>query len=94
VQQPVPVATPANSPLRRQVADFVRRVLTSGEDAMQAARRFVAEHPEIRDYVVAFGVGVILGTIAEDVVTLGAGLLDDPATIAIGLALIRVARGG
>jgi hypothetical protein len=94
VQQPVPVVTPAPAPARRQVADFVRRVLSSGEDAVQAARRFVADHPEVRDYVVAFGVGIILGTIAEDVVTVGAGLLDDPATIAIGLALIRVARGG
>lgn len=33
------------------------------------------------------GVHIILGTIAEDIVTLGVGLADDPATIALGLVL-------
>ena len=37
----------------------------------------------------SFGTGVciVLGTIGEDIVTLGVGLADDPATIALGLVL-------
>lgn len=34
------------------------------------------------------GVHIILGTIAEDIVTLGVGLADDPATIALGVGII------
>jgi len=34
------------------------------------------------------GIGIILGTIAEDIVTFGAGLADDPATLAIGASLV------
>ncbi len=34
------------------------------------------------------GVCIILGTIAEDIVTLGVGLADDPATIALGVGII------
>lgn len=34
------------------------------------------------------GVCIVLGTIAEDIVTLGVGLADDPATIALGVGII------
>ena len=37
------------------------------------------------------GVGIILGTVAEDVATFGAGFADDPTTLAIGVALILAA---
>ena len=37
------------------------------------------------------GVGIILGTLAEDVATFGAGIADDPATLAIGVGLILAA---
>lgn len=38
----------------------------------------------------SFGTGVciVLGTIAEDIVTLGVGLADDPATIPLGVGII------
>jgi hypothetical protein len=35
------------------------------------------------------GVGIIVGTLLEDVETLGAGLADDPATIGIGVTFIE-----
>ena len=34
------------------------------------------------------GVGIIVGTIIEDIVTFGAGIADDPATLILGLTLI------
>jgi hypothetical protein len=37
---------------------------------------------------------VILATLIEDFATLGAGILDDPASIGIAYTLIRVAQAG
>ena len=34
------------------------------------------------------GLGVVFGTIIEDIATLGAGIVDDPATLALGATLI------
>ena len=39
------------------------------------------------------GVGVIVGTIIEDIVTFGAGIADDPATLALGFTLIAGTYG-
>lgn len=39
------------------------------------------------------GIGIILGTVAEDIATFGAGIADDPATLAIGTGLILGACG-
>ena len=36
------------------------------------------------------GVHIILGTIAEDIVTLGVRLADDPVTIALGVGIINL----
>ncbi len=37
------------------------------------------------------GLGTILGTLTEDVLTFGAGIADDPATLSLGIGLIMVA---
>ena len=37
------------------------------------------------------GLGIIFGTILEDIATFGAGLADDPLTIAIGIGIITTA---
>ncbi len=46
--------------------------------------------PAIRpgDIAIAIGIGIIVGTIIEDVMTGGVGMADDPATIGYGLSLI------
>jgi RHS repeat-associated protein len=45
--------------------------------------------PGINWWLIGAGALVILGTLAEDVLTLGGGVLDDPATLGAGAALIR-----
>jgi plasmid stabilization system protein ParE len=85
---PVPVAM---SPLE-EIADFIRRVVASGEDAERAAQRFLQEHPEVRYLLVGAAVVIVIATIAEDIITLGAGLLDDPASLAVAWTLVRVAQ--
>ncbi len=35
---------------------------------------------------------IVVGTIIEDIITLGGGILDDPASFAVVWALVRVAQ--
>ena len=103
-RQPQPDPVPVNIPERerepaidrrtalQRIAEFVEQVIQSGENAEQAARRFLAEHPEIKYYLIGAAVIVVVGTIIEDIITLGGGILDDPASFAVAWALVRVAQ--
>ena len=102
----VPSLGPSPIPDRRvleAIRDFIREVVRTGEDAEQAARRFLRAHPEVLEYLayamIGVAVVVVVATIIEDILTLGAGLLDDPASFAAAAALVRAAmeilqRGG
>jgi hypothetical protein len=96
--QPVPVPAPEREPAtdRRtaleQIAEFVKQVIQSGENAEQAARRFLAEHPEIKYFLIGAAVIIVVATLIEDILTLGGGIADDPASFAIAWVLVRVAQ--
>jgi hypothetical protein len=75
-----------------QVMEFVRQVIQTGADAEQAARDFLAAHPDLVDALQAAAVTAIAATILEDLATFGVGLLDDPVIIGICAKLIQVAR--
>lgn len=96
-RQPAPRTAPQSGPVpipqtaMEQIRDFLKQALKAGTDANTAAREFLTRHPELIDYAKGLAIGVFLGTIAEDVVTAGAGLLDDPATMALAAALWRAA---
>ncbi|MEO1259499.1 MAG: DUF4157 domain-containing protein [Bacteroidota bacterium] len=93
----VPVTPPV--PVLDKVKEFIEDVVESGEDAYEAARRFLQENPEVVDYIetiaasalIAAAVVIVVATIIEDIVTLGAGIADDPASFAAAYALVRVA---
>ncbi|MDP8993224.1 MAG: hypothetical protein M3N31_09285 [Actinomycetota bacterium] len=93
VRRPVPVAP---RPVLEQIRDFVRDVVTSSRDAEQAARQWLITHPEVVEYLTTIAyvaaITIIVATIVEDIVTLGAGLADDPASFAAAAALVRVAH--
>jgi hypothetical protein len=93
--QPEPVPLPAPREVLEQIRRFVREVVKSGEDATEAARRWVAQHPEVVGYVkaamIGAAIGIVVATIIEDIATLGAGILDDPASFAAAWALVRAA---
>jgi hypothetical protein len=69
-------------------------LIATGEAAASAIPAFLESHPEVRNWLLAAGIGIIVATILEDIATLGAGLADDPATLSIALALIRAASTG
>ena len=83
---------PAKDPVRTTITDFIRELVRTGESAATAIPEFLRTHPEARDWLIAAGVTIIVATILEDLATLGVGLVDDPATLSIALALIRAAR--
>jgi Domain of unknown function (DUF4157) len=91
---PRPVPVPATRSIREEITDFIQRVVRSGENAEEAARRFLQEHPEVKYVLIGAAIGIVLGTILEDIATLGAGIADDPASFAAAYALIRMARTG
>jgi nitrous oxidase accessory protein NosD len=61
-------------------------------NAEEAARRFLAENPEVRYLLIGAAIAIVIATLAEDIATLGAGILDDPASLAVAYALVRVAQ--
>ncbi len=89
---PVPAPTVDRRSALQAVRDFIRQVVESGENAEEAARRFLAEHPEVRYLLIGAAIAVVVATLAEDIATLGAGILDDPASLAVAYALVRVAQ--
>ncbi len=93
-RQPARVRSPAQRSQLEQIRQFVRQVVESGEAAEEAARRFLEANPELRYLLIGAAIAVVVATIAEDIATLGAGLLDDPASIAVAYALVRVAQAG
>ena len=100
----VRVRVPATEPVRERapqptwenalplIARFIEQVILSGEDAQEAARRFVTENPWIRDFLVGAAIGVIVATIIEDIVTVGGGIADDPLSVIIAWALVRASQ--
>lgn len=88
----IPPPVPVRQEALEKIRDFLRRVVTSGEEAEAAARGFLRENPEVKYLLVGAAIAIIVATIAEDIATLGAGLLDDPASLAAAYALVRVAQ--
>jgi hypothetical protein len=53
---------------------------------------FFVQNPDLINVIIAAGVAVILATLAEDIATLGAGILDDFVMIPIAVRVIMLAR--
>jgi hypothetical protein len=87
--QPQPVPIPVPVPVRQMIVDFIRRTVQAGIDADRAVGDFLQQHPELAYAIAAAGAALFIATIAEDIATFGAGLLDDPATMALAWALFR-----
>jgi hypothetical protein len=93
--EPEPLPAPARRRVLEEIHEFIRQVVKSGEDATEAARRFLAQHPELVQFVKGVAIGaaiaIVVATIIEDIATLGAGLADDPASFAAAYALVKAA---
>jgi hypothetical protein len=96
---PVPIPKKEREPVLRKVEQFIRRVVASGEDAYEAAKEFLKNNPDVLRYIkniaagvmIVAAVAIIVVTIIEDIASLGAGVLDDPASFAAAFGLVRAA---
>jgi hypothetical protein len=94
---PVPVPQPQNRPVpvRRtmwnRISDFATEAIRSGQTADAYIQSFLLANPELINYIIAVGVAGLVATFAEDIATLGVGILDDLVTVPFFAAMIRIA---
>jgi hypothetical protein len=86
---PAPALQPS---MARQIADFVRSLINTASDVEKAVEQFLRSHPEIVDYLHLAVLSIFLANILEDILTLGAGLADEPIVISICMTMLRMAR--
>jgi hypothetical protein len=86
----VPVRVRERSGWER-IRDFARQAIETGATASTAIRAFLIANPELVDLVIGVGVAGLVATFAEDIVTLGAGILDDLVTVPFFASMISVA---
>ena len=89
-QVPVPVPVPES--VSQNLKDFFKKLLADGEMAEEMIAYWLKKNPEVKNYLIAAGVGLIIGTIIEDFATLGIGISDDIPSILLAMKLIRLAR--
>jgi hypothetical protein len=97
VPEPVPFAKRAEKKNERsstqRVKEFVEGLVGAGAVAVEAAaRQFLTENPDLIKFVKAMGVVAIIAMIVQDIATLGAGIADNPAIVAIVGVLMRIAN--
>lgn len=100
VPVPVPIPFPARQPQPQTVRnnstwqtvrDFVSEAIRTGQTADAFIVSFLQLHPEIINYIILVGVAGLVATFAEDIATLGAGIIDDLVTVPLFAAMIRIA---
>jgi hypothetical protein len=92
--QPEPISIPAPTVIR--IKDFIERQKKKQDvNIDDAIRTFLQENPDIVEFVkvacVTAAFSIVIGTIIEDIVTLGAGILDDIPSFYLAYRLVRIA---
>ena len=95
IQLPEPVFIPSS--LFERIKRFMQQIKENIDDVdieVEVAR-FLHENPDIANYIkgaaIGAGIVIVVGTIIEDIVTLGAGIADDWASFYIAYRLVRIA---
>ena len=88
--QPVPVPVPVS--VSEKLKNFFKNLIEYPDMAEEQIAYFLKQNPEIKNYLIYAGAGLIIATIIEDFATLGIGVADDIPTILLGMKLIRPAR--
>ena len=94
VNKPLPAVSVQRETAWDRVARWAREVYEQGQDASEAARRFLHENPELVAVVVAAGVLAIAALLADDVTIVG--IADDvliPIIAALEWAALRMSMG-
>jgi hypothetical protein len=87
--QALPVMLPQN--LADKLKNFVRSLNNNTTNLEVQIVYFLRQNPEIIPYLKAAAVGVVIGTIVEDIASGGVGVLDDPASFLIARTIWRLA---
>lgn len=88
--QPVPVPVPEE--VSQKLKDFFKNLVLDPEMAEEQIAYYLKVNPEVRNYLIAAGVGLFVAALIEDLITLGAGIADDFPTILLAMKLIRLAK--
>jgi hypothetical protein len=101
---PIPIPVPLPQPaerrvpaLRRQptaweaIRTFAEEAIETGATGRDAIVNFLRQHPELIDLIIAVGIAGLIATFAEDIATLGAGILDDLITVPFFARMIAIA---
>jgi hypothetical protein len=90
---PSPVLVPQS--VIDKLKHLIDRLKNNVTDANKIIAEYLHQHPELITYIksaaIGAGVAIIIGTIIEDVLTMGAGILDDVASFALAYKIIRFA---
>jgi hypothetical protein len=87
--QPIPVLMPES--LAEKLKNFVRLLATSTGNVETQIVYFLRKNPEIVPYIKGAAIGVVIGTIVEDIATSGVGVADDWASFVLARTMWRLA---
>jgi hypothetical protein len=92
---PIPSAYVIPETMLDKIKQLVERLKNNAANAKNIISEYMRQHPELLTYIksaaIGAGVAIIVGTILEDIVTAGAGIVDDLASFALAYKIIRFA---
>jgi hypothetical protein len=90
---PTPIAVPSS--IVDKLKYLINKIRQNMSDADRIIAAFMSENPDLVTYIksaaIGAGVAIIVGTILEDFLTLGAGILDDWACFVLSYRILRFA---
>jgi hypothetical protein len=97
INTPTPVPSPVLVPQTAldKLSELIERLRNNLADGSRIIAEYMHQHPELVTYIkgaaISGGVAIIVSTILEDILTLGAGVADDWASFVLAYKIIRFA---
>lgn len=92
---PVPAPILIPSSILNKFKHLIDRLKLNFQDADRIIAEYLKQNPELLTYIknaaIGAGIAIIVGTIIEDVITVGAGIADDWACFVLAYRIIRFA---
>jgi hypothetical protein len=91
--QPLPVTIPVS--IMDKLRYLIDRLRNNINDFDRIIAQYMRQHPELVNYLKSAAIGaavaIVVGTILEDIATLGGGILDDWASFVLAYRIVRFA---
>jgi len=88
--QPVDVIIPSD--LKSRIKKLIEELSKDLENAERELQGFLDRNPALIPAIEGVAVAIVVGTLIQDVLTLGTGIADDAATFYIAQRLIHLAK--